>query len=487
MTIVALRSSRARWFAASALYVGVTLLYAHPMLGVIGSALPNDTGDPGLNAWILWWNAHAVPLTAHWWNGPIFYPAPGAMALSETFLNLVPLSTPLQWAGASAVLTYNLLFLLSFPAAALAAHALGAPADRAARAGLVAGLAFGFSPYRAAQMPHLQTLWSCWMPLGLAGAAPVRRAPAARPRAARPVLADERAGDRVFPLLFFAVLVGLWILWFVRRWRDLLAIGVTLRHRVAAIRSAARRVSAISKRLRTRAERRRDRDVQRRPQRDLGDDRRDRLASVDDTIPGRKGSCTRASSSSRWRWSAPIVAWRRSRRLDDAGRRRSRASTRSSHGCSRLAGVFHRRDRRRPGWQGGWSSTRLRSSRFRSGGRRTPPTRRCWVLTLALVWNRRIVAAWRRRSPLFFYGVASVVMLLCALGPDARLNGVVFLDDIHTPYYWLMQLPGGHAFRVPARFATLFVLGLSIAGALAFRALTIAAARGPGSSRPRPP
>src|SRR4249919_2771595 len=117
MTILALQSSRTRWLAVSALYVGVTLLYAYPMLPVIGSALPNDTGDPGLNAWILWWNAQAVPLTAHWWNGPMFYPAPGAMALSETLLNLVPLSTPLQWAGASAVLTYNPLFLLSFPAA----------------------------------------------------------------------------------------------------------------------------------------------------------------------------------------------------------------------------------------------------------------------------------------------------------------------------------------------------------------------------------
>src|SRR5436190_11268457 len=155
------------WILAALLYTGLTLAYAWPLLPVFGTALPNDTGDPGLNAWILWWNAHAIPLTTNWWNPPVFFPAHGAMALSETFLNLVPLSTPLQWAGASAVLTYNLLFLLSFPAAALAAHALGHRLTGRHDAALIAGLAFGFAPYRAAQMPHLQTLWACWMPLGL--------------------------------------------------------------------------------------------------------------------------------------------------------------------------------------------------------------------------------------------------------------------------------------------------------------------------------
>ena len=116
-------ASSLRWLAVGAVYVAITLAYAHPLLPVIGTALPNDTGDPGLNTWILWWNAHAVPLTEKWWNGGIFFPAHGAMALSETFLNLWPLSTPLQWAGVSAVLTYNLMFLPSFPGRARA-HAL---------------------------------------------------------------------------------------------------------------------------------------------------------------------------------------------------------------------------------------------------------------------------------------------------------------------------------------------------------------------------
>src|SRR6476620_6461976 len=100
MTISTQSTLRSPWLAAIALYAALTLAYSWTLLPVIGTALPNDTGDPGLNTWILWWNAHAMPLTKKWWNGPIFFPAQGAMALSETFLNLVPLSTPLQWMGA---------------------------------------------------------------------------------------------------------------------------------------------------------------------------------------------------------------------------------------------------------------------------------------------------------------------------------------------------------------------------------------------------
>src|SRR6476661_141890 len=81
-------SSRSRWIGFAAAYVGLTLACYWPLLPVIGTALPNDTGDPGLNTWILWWNAHAIPLTQAWWDAPMFFPARGALALSETFLNL---------------------------------------------------------------------------------------------------------------------------------------------------------------------------------------------------------------------------------------------------------------------------------------------------------------------------------------------------------------------------------------------------------------
>ena len=92
------------------------------------------------------------------------------------------------------------------------------------------------------------------------------------------------------------------------------------------------------------------------------------------------------------------------------------------------------------------------------------------VSALAIFWNPRTVQAWRRRSPFLFYTIAAVLMLLFALGPVGHVAKTTFLYQ--APYYWLMQLPGGHAFRVPARFAMLFVLCLAESAALAFSHLT---------------
>jgi hypothetical protein len=220
--------SRARWLIVVAVYVVLTVAYHWPLLPVFGSALPNDIGDPGLNTWILWWNSHAIPLTNAWWDAPMFFPARGALALSETFLNLYPLSSPLQWAGASAVVTYNVMFMLSFPAAALAAHLVAHRLTGRHDAGFIAGLAFGFNPYRAAQMPHLQTLWTCWMPLGLYA---LHRFAGER-RTRHLVLFGvcwlmNGLGTGYF-LFYFSVLVGLWLVWFARSWRVWLVVAVTL-------------------------------------------------------------------------------------------------------------------------------------------------------------------------------------------------------------------------------------------------------------------
>src|SRR5260221_7796421 len=50
------------------------------------------------------------------------------------------LTTPLQWLGAGPVTTYNVLYLVSFPFSALAAHALAYTLTGRHDAGFVSGL-----------------------------------------------------------------------------------------------------------------------------------------------------------------------------------------------------------------------------------------------------------------------------------------------------------------------------------------------------------
>ena len=91
----------------------LTLVMHAELIEGIGVSIAGDLGDPLLNTWILWWNAQQVPLTDAYWNAPSFAPMPNALALSETLLGLTWLTTPLQWMGASALVAYNVMFILA--------------------------------------------------------------------------------------------------------------------------------------------------------------------------------------------------------------------------------------------------------------------------------------------------------------------------------------------------------------------------------------
>jgi len=75
-------------------YAAIAIAFTWPLAAHIGDAFPHDPYDPALTTWILWWNAHAVPLTARWWNAPMFWPLPGALALSEHLLGISLLDFP---------------------------------------------------------------------------------------------------------------------------------------------------------------------------------------------------------------------------------------------------------------------------------------------------------------------------------------------------------------------------------------------------------
>ena len=80
---------------ASLAYVLLTIAYSWPLPINLMHGVAHDSGDPILNAWILWWTTKALPLTAHWWNAPIFYPAVGTLAFSEHLLGQAPIAAPL--------------------------------------------------------------------------------------------------------------------------------------------------------------------------------------------------------------------------------------------------------------------------------------------------------------------------------------------------------------------------------------------------------
>src|SRR5688500_6121015 len=126
--------------------------------------------------WILAWGAEHAPrlLTGSiswsgFWNGNIFHPEPLALALSEHLFGQTLQILPVYWLTGNIILCYNLLFISTFALSAIGAFLLVRDLTGNARAAFIAGLVYGFLPYRIASVPHLQVLSSQWMPLALFG------------------------------------------------------------------------------------------------------------------------------------------------------------------------------------------------------------------------------------------------------------------------------------------------------------------------------
>jgi hypothetical protein len=148
----------------------------------------------------------------------MMWPAPGAMALSEHLLGLSLLATPLQLAGSSAIGAYNVSLILTYALSGFFAYLLVRRLTGSSIAGIGAGLAFGFSPYRASQLSHIQVLAAEWMPLALLG---MHEYISTGRRSWLVVVGAAwglQALSNGYYLLFFPILIALWLVWFVD-WR----------------------------------------------------------------------------------------------------------------------------------------------------------------------------------------------------------------------------------------------------------------------------
>ena len=158
------------------LYTVLSFVFTYPLLLGLGSDVPGDLGDSLLNMWILGWGAEHVPqlLTgriswAEFWNANIFHPEPLSLALSEHLFGQVLQILPVYWLTGNIILCYNLLFISTFALSAFGTFLLVRDLTGDARAAFIAGLIFGFLPYRIASVPHLQVMSSQWMPFALWG------------------------------------------------------------------------------------------------------------------------------------------------------------------------------------------------------------------------------------------------------------------------------------------------------------------------------
>ncbi len=153
---------------AAIVFTLLTVLHTWPLVTDPSHLSRNDNADTRLNEWIVCWVAHTLPRDPfHLFNANIFYPEPRTLAFSEPLIPQGAMAIPLRWAGASPVLTYNLLLLLGLMLTGVMTSIVITSWTGDLWAGLVAGSAVAFNSQSMTRLAHLQAIHWGWLPLAL--------------------------------------------------------------------------------------------------------------------------------------------------------------------------------------------------------------------------------------------------------------------------------------------------------------------------------
>lgn len=447
---------------AFALYLLLSIVVTLPMVLRLASDVPHDPGDPLLNTWILWWNAHHLPLSPGWWDGLFFYPASGTLAFSEHLLGLAPITTPIQWLGGSPLLAYNIALLLSFPLSGLAMHLLCLFLTRRHDLALIGGLAYAFAPYRMGRFDHIQTLSSYYMPLALLGLHAYRQSRRAGWLALFGAAWLMQSLCNGYYLVYFSVLVVLWLAWFGRD------RGITVRVSIAWALAALPLVPILLQYGHWHAYYGVTRAMGE-IERGSGD-----LTSFFQTFPWT--ACWPFLAGPRFPaiWLFPgltlplVVACAVASSL--RVRTKTAKATRTywvrlalASGAALFSAVA-------------LSAAAFGSLKVGLGGVsisvravHKPLSLALFLLAAAAMSSPTFAGALRRCSTAVFYLTATITMWVLALGPSPRFRGMLIWDK--APYWWLMQVPGVATLRQPSRFGMLAAMCLSVAAVLAMKQL----------------
>ena len=455
--------------ALSALtYLAFTAFLGRDVLLHLGTTVAADPGDPLLVAAILKWNATHVWLTDAWWQFPVFHPTRDVLTFSEHFLGVSLIASPLYWSTQNTLLTYNVVLLLTFPLCALAMYALVYRLSGSAAGAFIAGFAFAFAPYRMGQLSHVQILSAFSEPLALLGLHAYLGTGKRRWLLLYGGGWATQSATSSYSLVFFSVLVGLWVLWFVvfkRRWRALGVIAAT------TVVAALPFVPIVHKYVAVHSYH--------------GFERSEFEAQVFSAdllsvlcAPGnltfwnwlRIGCYPRSAPSEMELYpGAAVLA------LCGIGVWRALRGARAIQGLPSWLTVVRRLvvvvailsaasvtiDLVNGPWQIDLGFLRASSSSIRK-----PLLIGLVAAALALLLSPRVIACLRSASTTHFYLLAAVAMWLLALGPTIKFMGVP--TGIEGPFALLRELPGVAGVRVPARFWSLASLSLAVVAGMTF-------------------
>jgi hypothetical protein len=232
------------WHALAA-YTVIALVATWPLACGLGRDVPWDLGDSVMVMWALAWDCEQllgvlrgdVGRLATFFDANIFHPAPLTLAYSEHFLPQALQVLPIYATTGNPILCYNLLFLSTFVLSGLGMYLFVRELTGDARAAFMAGLLFAFAPYRIPQSGHLHVLSSQWMPFALYGFRRYFDTRQRRPLAGAALALAVQNLSCGYYLLYFSPFAAAYVAWEIvrrrawhswRTWAELIAAALVV-------------------------------------------------------------------------------------------------------------------------------------------------------------------------------------------------------------------------------------------------------------------
>jgi hypothetical protein len=146
----------------------LAVLMTWPTLRHPAGAIPQDTGDPTLQAWQMAWSGHILTTDpTALWQSNASYPERYAFGFADTLLGYAPLGM-IGHGPTDAVVRYNVVYVLLHALAFFGAYVLVRQLGAGRAGSALAGAAFAYAPWRLAQAGHMQVLSTGGIALALA-------------------------------------------------------------------------------------------------------------------------------------------------------------------------------------------------------------------------------------------------------------------------------------------------------------------------------
>jgi hypothetical protein len=224
-----------RWIREAlvlAFFIAATLFFTYPRALHLLDGVEHFGGDPLWNIWTLSWDTHQlISDPFHLFEANIFYPYPRTLAWSEHLLANSLLVSPVLLISSSPILAYNLLYVFSFVMSAFGTYLLVTHLTKNRWGGIIAGLIFGFCPYRFAHNGH-HLLFTQWMPFIFFYLGRFMETKSRRDLALLTLFFNLQALSSYYYALFLTVLVGFFIILYLilqrDRWSRPLFLGLIL-------------------------------------------------------------------------------------------------------------------------------------------------------------------------------------------------------------------------------------------------------------------